>query len=193
MQRGSRTTQGCRTQYEHRASQQHATPAIQQGSPSKRKGGTPTIDGRVTVTAPALQSPCHPTTAMPPRHPRWPPLHHCEGGVDRGYPVTRTAQTHTPHAHHITRQRHSTRHDRSASEYCAGMGRTWAGVHALGRPATAHHHRHSTHHTRRGWTPSTHLLSHCSRSHNQRTIMINVDQQSMIDQRTTNDEHDDDQ
>lgn len=92
---GDNTRQGDNTQ--------PAPPAIQQGHRVNDKG-TPTrrrptdIQRGVSNTAAlphhATHHPlCHPTIHDGPTH------HHDEGGTDRGYPTTRTAQTYTHHPH----------------------------------------------------------------------------------------------
>nr|DAV39970.1 MAG TPA: hypothetical protein [Caudoviricetes sp.] len=45
---------------------------------------------------------------MPPTIHNAPTHHHSEGGADKGYPTTRTAQTHTHHPHTTHPARHST-------------------------------------------------------------------------------------
>lgn len=135
----------------------------------KRQGGTPTHGRghRHSTGRPATQPPfthdathhplCHPPSAMAP------PSTTTRGRADRGYPTTRTAQTHAHHPHTTHLARNSARHDSSTRQHCNGTSRAraapphWAGQ--------QHTHRHSTH--RGGWTPSTHpliTLTH-SRSH----------------------------
>nr|DAV87850.1 MAG TPA: hypothetical protein [Caudoviricetes sp.] len=64
----------------------------------------------------------------------------------------------------------------------------------VGRPAPTHTTAIPQQHTAEDGHHPLVILPHCSRSHNQRTIMINmINHRSMIDQRTMNDEHDDDQ
>ena len=103
----ARGTRQCEGEYPIRTRGQHTTttPRHSIGPQGKRQGGTPTrrrgrqhADGETGSTA-ALPSPCHPP---PQRHPTVhdsPTLHHNEGGADRGYPTTRTPQTHTHHPH----------------------------------------------------------------------------------------------
>lgn len=74
------------------------TPAIQQGHRVNDKGDTNTQTGSPATQPPfthhATHHPlCHPTIHDGPTH------HHCEGGADRGYPTTRTPQTHVHHPH----------------------------------------------------------------------------------------------
>ena len=70
----------------------HTTPRHSIRPQDKRQGGHQHTDGGHQHTA-ALHSPCHPTIH------NGPTLHNDEGGTDRGYPTTRTAQTHTHHTH----------------------------------------------------------------------------------------------
>ena len=128
----------CQTQSEHGTTQHTHTPAIQQdhhankrGTPTHRRE-TPTFDGEASSTT-ALQSPCHPP---PQRHPTvhdGHTLHHDEGGAHRGYPTTRTPQTHTHHPHTTHLARNTVRHDSSTRQHCSGMSRAraaplhWAG------------------------------------------------------------------
>ena len=79
-----------------------------------------------------------PRRAMPPHRAMPPPTTTARGEQTEDTPphedLGQTLTTRTPR----TRQRDSTRHDRSTNEYCTGMGGTRAGLHALGGPATAH-------------------------------------------------------
>ena len=79
---------------------------------TQTEGGHHTQDGE-SVTLPPFT---HHATHHPPCHPTihdGPTLHHDEGGADRGYPTTRTAQTYThPYTPH-TRQWNGVRHDSS--------------------------------------------------------------------------------
>lgn len=78
------------------------------------------IDGRVTIAAPALPTPCHPTTQCHPTIHNAPTHHHDEGGADRGYPTTRTAQTDTPPTHHTPGN--ETAHDMTAVLISTALG-----------------------------------------------------------------------
>lgn len=94
------------------------------GTPTHRRG-TPTFNGEASNTA-TLHSPCHPP---PQRHPTihdGPTLHHREGGRGRGYPTTRTPQTHTHHPHTTHLARNSARHDSSTRQHCNVMSRARA-------------------------------------------------------------------
>lgn len=157
----------------------HTTPRHSTGPLSKRKGRTPTLDGRVNAAAPPFHHHAtHHRNGTPPSTIA-PPTIHDEGGANRGYPTTRTPQTHTHHPHTTHPAKNSARHDSSTDEYCNGMSRAratplhWAGQQQYTPPPFHTPRRMDTIHS------STHLLSHCSRSHNQRTIMIN-EQQSMF-------------
>lgn len=95
------------------------------GTTMQTEGGHRTRDGEASNTA-ALPSPCHPPSTTAPHH-------HDEEGAHRGYPTTRTPQTHThrPHTTHLASN--STRHDSSTRQHCNGMSRAraiplhWAG------------------------------------------------------------------
>ena len=102
--RGAETMQRCRTQ-PRQGTPQHTphppfnktTKQTRRGTPTHRRG-TPTFDGE-SVTLPPFT---HHATHHPLCHPTihdGPTLHHDEGGMDRGYPTTRTAQTYTHHPH----------------------------------------------------------------------------------------------
>lgn len=160
----------CQPQSEHGDTTAHAPSPFNKGAPSEqqwgrryRTRGTPTSNGRVNTAAPAL--PCNaapphnatPSSTMPPTH------HHCEGGVIGGYPTTRTPQTdtHTVHAHTPSNEQCATR--RSTHAVCTGS--RGHRPHTLDSAGQQHHTPppfHTPH--SRVWTPSTHLLSHCSRS-----------------------------
>ena len=86
---------------------------------NQTEGGRQHTDGKVTITAPALPSPCHPTSSRHPTIHDGPTHHHDEGGTDRGYPTTRTARTHTLPALH-TQQR--TVHDMTAVLTSTALG-----------------------------------------------------------------------
>ena len=183
MQRGNRTMQGAgpntKTGHHSTHHSRHST-----RPPRKHEGDTNTQTGKpVTTEGVAIDTPT-PSIAMPPTTtlpalPRWPPHHHHEGGADKGYPTTRTTHTDTHHPHTTHPATNSTRHDSSTDEYCGGMSRARAAPLHWGRTAAAHttaipHTEEDGHHPL--------ITSHCSRSHNQRTIMINmiIEQQSMI-------------
>lgn len=118
-----------RTQSEHGASQ-HTPLRHSIGPQGKRQGGRQhadgghrTQDGEASSTA-ALQSSCHPPPTMPPHHPQRPhPPPRRGGGAGKGYPTTRTAQTHTHHPHATHPARNSTQHDSSTRQHCNGMSR----------------------------------------------------------------------
>ena len=177
----------CRTKPEH-GGITHTHPAIQHDHPTKKKGDTDTNEGDANIrqegqhhsTRPSLTTPPH--HAMPPHHPRCPHPPPRRGGSRQRTPHhTNTTDRHTPHTTHTRQEtvrdmiavhtrhalgsrRHEPQHDRGAAAH-----------------ATAIPH-HST--PRRMDTTLHCLASHCSRSHNQRTIMINMinNQCSMIDQ-----------
>ena len=122
--RGSRTTQSARP---NPKTGHHSTyhPRHSIGPQGKRQGGRQHTDGDVDIrrgvsNAAALHSPCHPPSAMPPHHPRWPhPPPRQGGGADRGYPTTQTPQTHT----HTPHTRQGTVHDMTAILASTAMGR----------------------------------------------------------------------
>ena len=170
-----------RTQSEHGDNTHPPHPAIQRGHHAEQEGDTTHKTGRPATQPPfthhATHHPlCHPTIHDGPTH------HHDEGGADRGYPTTRTAQRDT-HPHTTTHlARNSARHDSSTRQHCNGMSRAratpprWAGQQQHTPPPFHTPRRMDTIHS------STHLLSHCSRSHTQRSTMIN--EQQMIVQST---------
>ena len=142
-----------------RGNTQPTAPRHSTGPPREQKGDTNTQTGDANIrrgvsNTAALPSPCHPP---PQRHPtiRDGPTHHQrEGGAHRGYPTTRTVQTHTHHPHTTHPARNSARHDSSTRQHCNGMSRAraapphWAGQQQHTPPPFTH---------REGWTPSTHL------------------------------------
>ena len=146
------------------------------GPPCKHKGDTNTQTAGVGITAPALPSPCHPTTLCHPLHPQCPhpPPRTGEGG--RRIPHrTNTTDTHTTHTSH-TRQR--TVHDTTAVLTSTALG--WVGHgphHWTVRVNSSTHHRHSTavHTEKDGHHPLTSFT-------HQRSMMINEhdDQRTMI-------------
>ena len=90
-----------RTQSEDGAPQHTPLPPFNRTTTQTGRGHQHT-DGRVSVTAPTLHQPCHPTSSCHPP-PNDSPTHpHDEGGAHRGYPTTRTPQTHTHHSHTTT-------------------------------------------------------------------------------------------
>lgn len=89
--RGSETAQGAGPT-EDGAPQQHMPPHHSTGPPHEQEGRTRTPSGEANDTATPQRY------ATPPLNDSH-PLHHCEGGADRGYPTTRTPQTHTHHPH----------------------------------------------------------------------------------------------
>ena len=168
-----------------RTTPRHSTrpPNKQKGDATHQKGDADSKrEGHRHSAHPSLTMPPHPIT--PPHHPRHPHPPPSRGGAVRGYPTTRTAQTDTHHHTPHTRQTHDT--TAVLSQYALGVdgiGHTqWTR-----ETSSITHHRHSTHHTDEdGHHPLTH--SHYSCSHNQRTITINDDQQSMFNQQTLNNE-----
>lgn len=99
----------------------HPAPAIQQDHQVNGRG-TPTRDGRDNATAPALPSPCHPPSVIPPTHPRRPHPPPRQGGNGRRIPhhTKEYGQTHT-RTHH-TPDKNNARHDCSTDEYRTGIG-----------------------------------------------------------------------
>ena len=173
MIRRSRTIQNARptpnTGHHNTHHSRHST-----GPPHKQKG-TPTFNGRVTIDTPALHSPGHPTSSCHPTIHDGTPSTTTRGRCGRRIPHrTNTTDRHTPPHHRPTGN--SARHDCSASEYCAGIGQDVDWTTPPGRPAVAHTTAIQQQHTR-GETDTIHSppLTR-SRSHNQRTIMINDDQ-----------------
>ena len=141
---------------EHHSTQhsRHST-----GPPCEQKGDTTHKTGRPATRPPFTHHATHHPLCHPTIH-DGPTLHHDEGGVDRGYPTTRTAQTHTHHPHATHLARNSARHDSSTRQHCSGMSRArvtplhWAGqqqhtpppFHTPKRMDTIHsptHHSHS--------------------------------------------------
>lgn len=98
--KGSRTTRKCRPNPKTGESQHyHSRHSI--GPQGKRQGGRQHTDGDTDIrwgvsNTAALPSLCHPPPAMAP------PSTTVRGRVDRGYPTTRTPQTHTPPPTHHT-------------------------------------------------------------------------------------------
>lgn len=157
--KGNGTMQGARPNPNTGATP--TTPAIQRDHHTNRRG-TPTADGGRTLTfegEPVTPPPfTHHATHHPLRYPPFHdgPTHHSRrGGVDRGYPTTRTAQTRTHHPHTTHLARNSARHDSSTRQHCSGMSRARAAPpHWTGQQQ----HTPPSFHTPRGWTPSTHPL-----------------------------------
>lgn len=136
--------------------------------------GTPTHRREGHHHNAALHSPCHTTSSYHPPPNNAPPTTTNGGRTDEGYPTTQRPQRDT-HPHCTTHPAtNSARHDRSTDEYCGGMGRArvapldWADHQQRTPPPFNGVHEED------GYHPLIH--SHCSRSHDQRTIMINVDQ-----------------
>ena len=151
------------------------TPAIQRDHHANKRGA-PTHGRGVSNTA-ALHLPCHPTSPCHPTIHDGHPLHHCEGGADRGYPTTRTAQTdthpHTPHTWQVTVCGMTAVLSRYALGV-EGMGRT----HRVGRTGSSTPPPFHTPHTDKdGYHPLIYSTHSCS--HNQRSIMIN-EQQTIV-------------
>lgn len=125
----------------------------------RMRRGTPMTDGRVTARAAALHSPCHPPSQRHPTTHDGLTHHQREGRADRGYPTTRTPQTHAhrPHTTHLATD--SARHDSSTRQHCSGMSRARATP--LHRAARQQHTPPPFHTPRRMDTihSSTHPLS----------------------------------
>ena len=106
---------------------QHAPthPAIQRDRHANEEGDTNTRTGGSTLQYPPFT---HHATHHPRRHPTihdGPTHHHDKGGVDRGYPTTRTPHTTAiPHTTHLAAN--SARHDSSTRQHCSGMSRARA-------------------------------------------------------------------
>nr|DAN72615.1 MAG TPA: hypothetical protein [Caudoviricetes sp.] len=140
---------------------------------SKRQGGRQHTDGghQHSTGRPATPPPfTHHATHHPQRHPTihdGPTLHHDEGGVDRGYPTTRTVHTNTHHPHTTRPARDSARHDSSTRQHRNGMSRARATP--LHRAGQQQHTRFTAipHTEEDGHHPLIHssTLTH-SRSHN---------------------------
>jgi hypothetical protein len=188
MQEG-RTIQGARPN--PNTGHHNTPPVIQHGHHANRKGtpilnkGDTTRNGRATITTPAPSTLCHPTSPCPPPFTMAAPSTTMRGEQTKDTRHTNTTDTHTTHTPH-TRQRIV--HDTTTAPTNTALGRVGQG------PDYTHwtdqQHTPPPFHTphTRGWTPSTHPLSHYSHSHNQRTITINNDQRSMFDQQSTNNE-----
>ena len=119
------TAKGARTTQDRGTTHTHHTPPFNKTT-IQQQGGTPILNGRDNATAPALPSLCHPP---PQRHPTihdGPTHHHDEGVAHRGYPTTRTAQTHTHHPHTTHLASNSTRHNSSTRQHYNGMNRARA-------------------------------------------------------------------
>lgn len=117
----------------------HATPAIQRDHHTNKRG-TPTHGRGTPRTRRGGQQHCRPSLTMPPTiryatrpSTMAPPTIHDEGGADRGYPTTRTPQTHTPPPTPQYLAGNSAQHDSSTRQHCNGMSRAratplhWAG------------------------------------------------------------------
>lgn len=155
----------------------HTTPRHSTRPPGKRQGDTNTQTGRSASRHPPFHHNATPASQYHPTIHDSPTLHHDEGGSRQRIPHhTNTTDTHTARTPHTQQQ---TVRDMTAVLTSTAPG--WAGR-GLGytrwADSSSTHHRHSTHHTPRRMDTIHRLTSHCSRSHNQRTIMINVDQRS---------------
>ena len=157
----------------------HTTPAIQQGHRLNDKRGRQHADGgrqhstgMPATQHPALHSPCHLPSAMPPHHPRWPHPPRRGGSAQRIPHHTNNTDTHPHHnTTHPAIEQYTTRTAILASTAVGRVGHE--PHHCTGRDSSSTHHRHSTH--RGGWTPSTHPLIY-SHSFMFTQQMINVDQ-----------------
>ena len=129
-------------------------------------------DGGVSVTPPALPLTMPPTTTThAPPSTTAPPTTTTRGGKTEDTPLheqhRHTLTTHTPHTWR------GTVHDMTAvlTTHCSGMSRARATpLHWAGQQQ----HTTAIPHTEEDGHHPLIILSHCSRSHNQRTIMINV-------------------
>lgn len=175
--RGKNNVKG-RTPSQQRDNTQPTTPAIQQDHHVNEEGDTTHKTGMPNNTAALTHHATHHRSTHPPFC-DGPTLHHDEGGAHRGYPTTRTTQTHTHHPHTTHPAKNSARHDSSTRQHCSEMSRAraaplhWTGQQQHTPPPFHTPRRMDTIHS------STHPLSHCSRSHCQRSTMIN-EQQSMF-------------
>ena len=79
------------------------------GPPHKQQGGHHTQDGEANTQPPFTHHATHHPLCHPTIH-DGPTLHHDEGGADKGYPTTRTPQTHTHHPHTTHLAGNSARH-----------------------------------------------------------------------------------
>lgn len=136
----------------------HAPPPLFNKTTMRTKGGHQHADGRVSITAPALPSPCHPTAQCHPTIHNAPTHHHEWGRANGGCPTTQrnteTRTTHTPH----TRQ--GTVRNMIAVPMSTALG--WAGHgahHWTRRTSTAHATAIPLDTPRRRRTPSTHPLA----------------------------------
>ena len=158
-----------RTQSKHGGQHTHTPTAIQQGHRVNDKGdadtqtGTPTFDGE-SVTQPPFT---HHATHHPPCHPtihEGPTLHQREGGADRGYPTTRTAQTHTRTRTPQHLARNSARHDSSTRQHRNGMSRAQprhcTGQDSSSTPTAIPHTEKDGHHPLTHSSTLTHSCSH---------------------------------
>lgn len=139
----------------------HRTPPFNRTT-TQTEGGLQHADGRDWHCGPPFIRHATHHTQHPPFRDS-PTLHHDEGVAHRGYPTTRTPRRHTHHTALHTRQRNTTRHDRSTRTVRTGVdgiGRT----HWTRETSTAHTTAIQQQHTPRkdGHHP---LTSHCSRSH----------------------------
>ena len=149
----------------------HTTPAIQQDHHANGRGTARTRRGGQQHSRPSLTMPPTIRYGTPPSTTA-PPTTTTRGEQTEDTPPhehhRHTLTTHTPQ--HLAKN--STQHDSSTRQHCNGMSRARATPpHRAGQQ-----HTPPPFHTPRRMDTihsSTHPLSHCSRSHNQRTIMIN--------------------
>ena len=101
---GERDNARCQTQPKHGAPQHTPHPPFNRATGQTTRGtqthrrGTPTFDGESVTLPPFTHHATHHHNGTPPSTIA-PPSTTTRGGADRGYPTTRTPQTHTHHPH----------------------------------------------------------------------------------------------
>ena len=103
-QEGGKNNMKGRTQSQHGTTHTPPRPAIQQGHRVNDTGDADIQTGDTDIrrgasNTTALHSPCHPPSTTAPHHPRQPHPPPRRGGARKGYPTTRTPQTHVHHPH----------------------------------------------------------------------------------------------
>lgn len=162
---GGRHNARCQPQPEHGDNTQPTTPAIQRDHHANKRGTPHTRRGGQQHNRPSLTTPPTIRHAAPPSTTA-PPTTTTKGEAHRGYPTTRTAQTHTHHPHTTHPAMNSARHDSGTRQHCNEMSRARATP--LHRARQQQHTPPPFHTPRRTDTihSSTHLLSLHSCSHN---------------------------
>lgn len=152
---------------QHKTGGQHTPhhPRHSTGPQGKQKGDTTHKTGRSATQPPFTHHATHHPLCHPTIHDGTPPSTTRGERTEETPPHEHRRQTHT----HTTPQHlasNSTRHDNSTRQHCNGMSRArpaplhWAGQQQHTPPPFHTPRRMDTVHS------STHLLSHCSRSHN---------------------------